>query len=156
MNEDYGKCMQIKNSVEQKIKSVSGKMAGFTYVYEDWTRADLKLERLPLPALINLLPVSGALTLGKDQFRDVPNCMFVFVDKVRRDANGSDNDAVFERMKNAAMEFIVRLNESGLFEPVEGEIPYSVILEKLAPVVTGISISLKLKEVAGVCARKFL
>lgn len=157
MSEDYEKyTLTRSNSVEKKIKSVAESMVGFTYVYEDWTRADLRLDRLPLPAIINLLPVSGAMSLKMDQFKDKPNCMFVFVDKVNKDADGKDNDAVFERMKSAAMAFIARMNDSGLFEPIEGDIPYSVVLEKLSPIVTGISISVQVKEAKGVCARNFL
>lgn len=157
MSEDYEKyTLTRSNSVEKKIKSVAESMVGFTYVYEDWTRADLRLDRLPLPAIINLLPVSGAMSLKMDQFKDKPNCMFVFVDKVNKDADGKDNDAVFERMKSAAMVFIARMNDSGLFEPIEGDIPYSVILEKLSPIVTGISISVQVKEVRGVCTRNLL
>lgn len=157
MSEDYEKyTLTRSNSVEKKIKSVAEGMVGFTYVYEDWTRADLRLDRLPLPAIINLLPVSGAMSLKMDQFKDKPNCMFVFVDKVNKDADGKDNDAVFERMKSAAMVFIARMNDSGLFEPIEGDIPYSVILEKLSPIVTGISISVQVKEVKGVCTRNLL
>jgi hypothetical protein len=157
MSEDYEKyTLTRSNSVEKKIKSVAESMVGFTYVYEDWTRADLRLDRLPLPAIINLLPVSGAMSLKMDQFKDKPNCMFVFVDKVNKDADGKDNDAVFERMKSAAMVFIARMNDSGLFDPIEGDIPYSVILEKLSPIVTGISISVQVKEVKGVCTRNLL
>lgn len=157
MSEDYEKyTLTRSNSVEKKIKSVAESMVGFTYVYEDWTRADLRLDRLPLPAIINLLPVSGAMSLKLDQFKDKPNCMFVFVDKVNKDADGKDNDAVFERMKSAAMVFIARMNDSGLFEPIEGDIPYSVILEKLSPIVTGISISVQVKEAKGVCTRNLL
>ena len=157
MSEDYEKyTLTRSNSVEKKIKSVAESMVGFTYVYEGWTRADLRLDRLPLPAIINLLPVSGAMSLKMDQFKDKPNCMFVFVDKVNKDADGKDNDAVFERMKSAAMVFIARMNDSGLFEPIEGDIPYSVILEKLSPIVTGISISVQVKEVKGVCTRNLL
>ena len=157
MSEDYEKyTLTRSNSVEKKIKSVAESMVGFTYVYEDWTRADLRLDRLPLPAIINLLPVSGAMSLKLDQFKDKPNCMFVFVDKVNKDADGKDNDAVFERMKSAAMVFIARMNDSGLFEPIEGDIPYSVILEKLSPIVTGISISVQVKEAKGVCIRNLL
>ncbi len=157
MSEDYEKyTLTRSNSVEKKIKSVAESMVGFTYVYEDWTRADLRLDRLPLPAIINLLPVSGAMSLKMDQFKDKPNCMFVFVDKVNKDADGKDNDAVFERMKSAAMVFIARMNDSGLFEPIEGDIPYSVILEKLSPIVTGISISVQVKEAKGVCTRNLL
>lgn len=157
MSEDYEKyTLTRSNSVEKKIKSVAESMVGFTYVYEDWTRADLRLDRLPLPAIINLLPVSGAMSLKMDKFKDKPNCMFVFVDKVNKDADGKDNDAVFERMKSAAMVFIARMNDSGLFDPIEGDIPYSVILEKLSPIVTGISISVQVKEAKGVCTRNLL
>lgn len=157
MSEDYEKyTLTRSNSVEKKIKSVAEGMVGFTYVYEDWTRADLRLDRLPLPAIINLLPVSGAMSLKMDQFKDKPNCMFVFVDKVNKDADGKDNDAVFERMKSAAMVFIARMNDSGLFDPIEGDIPYSVILEKLSPIVTGISISVQVKEAKGICTRNLL
>ena len=157
MSEDYEKyTLTRSNSVEKKIKSVAESMVGFTYVYEDWTRADLRLDRLPLPAIINLLPVSGAMSLKMDQFKDKPNCMFVFVDKVNKDADGKDNDAVFERMKSAAMVFIARMNDSGLFEPIEGDIPYSVILEKLSPIVTGISISVQVMEAKGICTRNLL
>lgn len=157
MSEDYEKyTLTRSNSVEKKIKSVAESMVGFTYVYEDWTRADLRLDRLPLPAIINLLPVSGAMSLKMDQFKDKPNCMFVFVDKVNKDADGKDNDAVFERMKSAAMVFIARMNDSGLFDPIEGDIPYSVILEKLSPIVTGISISVQVKEAKGICTRNLL
>ena len=74
MSEDYEKyTLTRSNSVEKKIKSVAESMVGFTYVYEDWTRADLRLDRLPLPAIINLLPVSGAMSLKMDQFKDKPN-----------------------------------------------------------------------------------
>ena len=47
-------------------------------------------------------------------------------------------------------------DDSGLFDPIEGDIPYSVILEKLSPIVTGISISVQVKEVKGVCTRNLL
>ena len=32
------------------------------------------------------------MSLKMDQFKDKPNCMFVFVDKVNKDADGKDND----------------------------------------------------------------
>jgi len=142
--------MLKRSRVEQKVEAIAGNMQGFTYVYEDWTKADMRIERMPLPALINLLPVSGEISIHNDRVKDSPNCSFAFVDKVRKDANGSDNDSVFECMKDAAIEFIARLNMSGEFEYIES-FTYHVLLEKTSVVCTGIVIYITLKEVIGVC-----
>lgn len=138
-------------TVEQKVKSVAETIEGLTYVFENWTKADIRIERLPLPAMVNLLPVSGSFKLKNNQFKDQPNCMFAFFDKSERDSNGLEHGTVVDRCKSLAMEFIVRLNESGLFEPIEDEISYSVSLDKLSTYVSGIIVSLQLKEVKGVC-----
>ncbi|MEG1334700.1 MAG: hypothetical protein RSD11_13700 [Bacteroides sp.] len=145
--------MKIRSNmtVEQKVKSVAETIEGLTYVFENWTKADIRIERLPLPAMVNLLPVSGSFKLKNNQFKDQPNCMFAFFDKSERDSNGLEHDTVVDRCKSLAMEFIVRLNESGLFEPIEDEISYSVSLDKLSTYVSGIIVSLQLKEVKGVC-----
>lgn len=138
-------------TVEQKVKSVAETIEGLTYVFENWTKADIRIERLPLPAMVNLLPVSGSFKLKNNQFKDQPNCMFAFFDKSKRDSNGLEYDTVIDRCKFLAMEFIVRLNNSGLFEPIECEIKYYVSLEKLSSAVSGVTISVQLKEIKGVC-----
>lgn len=145
--------MKTKNdmTVEQKVRSVAETIDGLTYIFENWTKADIRIERLPLPAMINLLPVSGSLKLKNNQFKDQPNCMFAFFDKSERDSNGLEYDTVVDRCKALAMEFIARLNDSGLFEPIDGEINYSVSLEKLSSIVSGITVSVQLKEIKGTC-----
>lgn len=143
-------------TVEQKVKSVAETMEGLTYVFENWTKADIRIERLPLPAMVNLLPVSGYFKLKNNQFKDQPNCMFAFFDKSERDSNGSEYDTVVDRCKALAMEFIVKLNNSGFFEPIEGEISYSVSLDKLSTSVSGIIVSVQLKELKGVCASNLM
>lgn len=143
-------------TVEQKVKSVAETMEGLTYVFENWTKADIRIERFPLPAMVNLLPVSGSFKLKNNQFKDQPNCMFAFFDKSERDSNGSEYDTVVDRCKALAMEFIVKLNNSGLFEPIEGEISYSVSLDKLSTSVSGIIVSVQLKELKGVCASNLM
>lgn len=143
-------------TVEQKVKSVAETMEGLTYVFENWTKADIRIERLPLPAMVNLLPVSGSFKLKNNQFKDQPNCMFAFFDKSERDSNGSEYDTVVDRCKALAMEFIAKLNNSGLFEPIEGEIGYSVSLDKLSTSVSGIIVSVQLKELKGVCASNLM
>lgn len=136
-------------TVEQKIKSVVDKMAGVTYIFDNWQTANIRLDKLSLPAVLNLLPVSGSLSLGMTQLKDYPNCMIAFMDKSDFDFDGTENDSVIERCKNMAKEFVLNLNRSGLFEQVTGDIPYSVFYDKLSVNVTGITISLQLKELSG-------
>ena len=46
-------------TVEQKIKSVVDQMKGVTYIFDNWQTANVRLDKLPLPAVLNVLPVSG-------------------------------------------------------------------------------------------------
>lgn len=43
-------------TVEQKIKSIVDKMEGITYIFDNWRMANVKLDKVPLPAVINILP----------------------------------------------------------------------------------------------------
>lgn len=137
-------------TVEEKIKSVVESMKGVTYLFENWQTANVRADNTPLPAVLNVLPVSGVFNLGATQLKDFPNCMLAFMDKANFDFNGRENDEVVERCKLKAKEFILRLNESLLFKPVYGDISYSVFYDKLDVNVTGIVIELKLEEVSGI------
>ena len=97
-----------------------------------------------------MLPVSGNFQLGPTQLKDYPNCMLAFMDKTSFDFDGTDNDAIVEKCKNMAKEFILLLNRSRLFEPISGSVPYSVFYDKLNVNVTGITISIQLKETSGI------
>ena len=139
----------MKQSVERKIASVAEKL-GITYLYENWGTANVRLDKLELPAIINLLPASGRFVIGKTQLRDRPNCMIAFADKTKFDFDGVENDEIIERCKAYAVQFIRELNRSGMFEFVSDEVPYSVFYDKLNVNVTGVVIELSLKEVQGV------
>lgn len=137
-------------TVEQKIKSVVDQMKGVTYIFDNWQTANVRLDKLPLPAVLNVLPVSGNFQLGPTQLKDYPNCMLAFMDKTSFDFDGKDNDAIVGKCKNMAKEFILLLNRSRLFEPISGSVPYSVFYDKLNVNVTGITISIQLKETSGI------
>lgn len=148
------------NSVEGKIKSIIEEM-GISYLFEDWSRANLKLDKIAclkegrFPCCINLLPVSGTFTFRSGLVKDGPNCLIAFADKAEFDFNGDDNQTVVERMKKLAMMFIGRCEESGFFEPIEGDIYYSVFYDKLDVNITGIVVEAKLKEAVGVCPETY-
>jgi hypothetical protein len=139
----------MKTSVERKIASIAEQL-GITYLYDNWATANVRLDKEKMPVMINVLPVSGKFSLSRVQIRDCPNCMLAFADLTELDFDGVDNDEVIERCKSHAIDFIKRLNNSGLFEPVDGDITYSVFYDKLDVNITGVVIELQLKEVHGV------
>ena len=138
------------SSVERKIASVVETMGNLTYVFDNWHTANFRLDKESLPAVINVLPVSGVMNVTDRKLRDFPNCMLAFVDKADFDFDGRDNDEILERCKNLAIEFILTANASGLFEPISGDVRYSVLYDKLDVNVTGVVIELQLREKQGI------
>ena len=108
-------------TVEQKIKKIVDSMEGVSYLFDNWQTANIRLDKIKLPAVLNLLPVSGTFNLGRQQLRDCPNCMMAFMDKTKFDFDGTENDAVIEGCKNKAKEFILLLNRSGMFKEISGD-----------------------------------
>lgn len=140
-------------TIEDKVRGIaSEQFSEFSYVFEDWYTADKVVEKTALPAIIFILPVSGILQYGQHgRIRDAENCAIAFVDKVDKEADGRDNETVYNAMKTTARAFINALNASGFFKPIEGEVPYNVIYEQLSSIVTGVVLQLQLKELVGRC-----
>lgn len=136
-------------TVEEKVRKIVEQM-GVTYLFENWQAANVRLDKMQLPAVMYVLPASGSLNVGLMQLKDYPNCMIAFMDKTKHDFSGEENDMVIERCKSLAREFILNVNRSGMFEPVQGDIQYSVFYDKLDVNVTGIVIQIPLKEIRGV------
>jgi len=139
--------------IEDKVREIaSEQFSEFSYVFEDWYTADKVVEKTALPAIIFILPVSGVLQYGQHgRIKDAENCAIAFVDKVDKEADGRDNETVYNAMKTAARAFINALNASGFFNPIEGDVAYNVIYEQLSSIVTGVVLQLQLKELVGRC-----
>lgn len=140
-------------TIEDKVREIaSEQFSEFSYVFEDWYTADKVVEKTALPAIIFILPVSGILQYGQHgRIKDAENCAIAFVDKVDKEADGRDNETVYNAMKTTAREFINALNASGFFNPIEGDVAYNVIYEQLSSIVTGVVLQLQLKELVGRC-----
>lgn len=139
--------MSSTKSIEEKIAEVAkATFPNYGYIFADWYDADTEVSRATLPAVISILPVSGSIEFRNGRTYDTENVAIAFVDKVKKDANGSDNAEAYNRMKQAAIRFINALNRSGYFEPVDGSQPYQVIYEQLSDIVTGVMMELQLKE----------
>ena len=139
-------------NIDKKKKEIAANdLPGFTSVSETWSDADTAVDRTPLPAVICVLPVSGTLELHNGRSRDSESLQIAFVDKVPRNANGEDNAATYNNMKDAAVRFLRGVQKSGYFAPLPDSISYRVICERLSSIVTGVCLELELEELSGTC-----
>lgn len=139
-------------SIESKIREIAReKFPNFSYVFEDWNGVAEQIDRVSLPAIVCVLPVGGHLLFNRGTVKDREDCMLAFVDKVTRDANGEDNEKVYSAMKESAASFITAMNKSRYFEPIDGSVKYTTILESASAYFTGVCVELTLKELQGAC-----
>ena len=149
------RCTQVRKgksdmTVEEKICSVVEKMGNLNYVFDDLSGATYKVDSSPLPAFVNVMPVSGTVRVTPTMISYNPNCLFWIVDKIGIGEMGEGINAVVNRCMNWAYEFILTLNESRLFQPVENtDINIEVIAHEMNAHVAGVALSLQLRERQG-------
>lgn len=139
-------------TVQDKLQQVAESL-GVSFVFEDWTLANVEIDNKPLPAIVYVLPASGELDFKNGNIRDNQNGMLAFLDKVALDSNGQDNDCIVDRMKSLAMRYIVKLNDTGYFDKLGGIMKYQVVYNKLNANTSGIMFEVTLKEITGMCER---
>lgn len=135
-------------TIDEAIKEICEKhFPQFSYIFDDWWDVDQAVSRANLPAIAHILPIGGVMrvhpTTGRIYDREFVSV--AFVDKVTRDASGEDQRAVFERMKEAAKDFIRIANASGYFSAVVSW-NYDVIYNQLASIVTGVMLTLEIED----------
>ena len=135
-------------TIDQAIKDICEKhFPQFSYIFDDWWDVDQSVSRAKLPAIAHILPIGGVMrvhpTTGRIYDREFVSV--AFIDKVARDASGEDQRKVFERMKEAAKDFIRIANKSGHFQSVVSW-NYDVIYNQLASIVTGVMLTLEIED----------
>lgn len=143
--------MKNYTTVETKIGSIVKAMnADATYLFMNWAQANEAIDDIDRPTIVYILPPSGKLTVTWARILDSPEAQIAFLSPTDFDFNGSENDNIIEQMKRLCIRFIKAFNASGLFEPIEGELPYQVLYDHLDHNVTGIVITPIVKEIDGV------
>ena len=133
-------------TIDQAIKEIAQKhFPQFSYIFDDWWDVDQAVSRAKLPAIAHILPIGGSMTARNGRIYDREFVSVAFVDKVARDASGEDQRKVFERMKEAAKDFIKLANASGHFSEVVSW-NYDVIYNQLASIVTGVMLTLEIED----------
>ena len=139
-------------NIESIIKQIAEeKFSGYSYLFENWYDADTKLERMNYPAIVCIVPSSGATEIKNGRIYDKENIALCFLDKAPRNAEGEDNAEIYTRMKADGAKFIHALNKTRAFLPLDGELYYDMICERLSSVVTGVMYSLTIKQAIGEC-----
>lgn len=138
-------------TVEDKVHAVVRKMGeDVSYLFMNWTQANVAFDKIKKPSVVYILPPSGTMKFDWARVKDAPETRIAFLCPTNFDFDGHVNDNVIEQMKRLCYRFIKTLNESELFEVIEGSLNYQVVYDGLDQNVTGIMISPKLEEVDGV------
>lgn len=136
--------------VEDKVRRVVEHMDKLTYLFCDLTEANWRLDADCLPAVVNVMPLTGSIRITPTWVNYWPKCSFWFVDKVDLDADGECVQDVVNRCMDYAYEFILTLNQSRMFEPIENtEVDMQVVTGDMDANVAGVVIELQLKEKQG-------
>lgn len=139
-------------NIERKLRTIAdGHFTGWSWVFDDWRSVDRMLAKMQYPAIVCLMPTGGEMTFKNGRVRVSTNVSLCFMDKVRRDADGEDNAEVYNRMMGEAMRFVGAMNKSGMFEPIDGGVIFDTIIEGTANVLTGVLMSLTVKDVEALC-----
>lgn len=138
-------------TVESKVRKVVETMnEDAEYLFMNWSQANVAMDAITKPTIVYVLPPSGKLDFGYARVKDYPETQIAFLSPTDFDFDGTENDNIIEQMKRLAIKFVKVLNESELFELIEGEQPYQVVYDFLDQNVTGVVLNLTLKEVKGV------
>lgn len=124
------------------------------YIYDEWGRVNLYADKLPIGAkvVVETLPTNGQIDT-----RFVPVvttsrvAIFAFLKHCDLDFEGVQVGAIIEEMLDTAKEYIVRLDATGKYEPLNGLVDYSSVIDFLDANMAGVRVTLELKEYEGVC-----
>lgn len=138
-------------TVEQKVHEIVNKMpCDAEYLFMNWAQANVAIRDIEKPTIVYVLPPAGKLDFSYARVKDYPETQIGFLAPTDFDFDGHENDNIVEQMKRLAILFVKVLNLSEYFELIEGNVSYQVVYDYLDQNVTGIVITLKLKEVNGV------
>lgn len=141
----------MTTETEQKIKGIVEliKCDDFSYIFASKNEANEICDNTPMPCVINVLPISGTGSVKGNSIKLQPNCLFAFLDKTSEvEKFAEEITEINSRMMSAMLEFIARLNASGIFEQI-AEFRWEG-LEEFDIGAAGVVLDIQLKEKAGV------
>lgn len=138
--------------VREKLYSIvlaMSKEVHFSYANVRQFNNDVNSKDMELKPVINVVELeSGMFALNPNfgSFRErYPATQIQFLDISEFDYNSDQNDCIVDRMKEIAKEFLLRLDDSELFEPIT-DVPFNQVFRAYDDNLSGIEITLNLRE----------
>lgn len=127
---------------------------GAVYMYDTWERINLRADKLKIGDVLvgELLPTGGMIdTSFAPVVREQRNTSIVFMTHCDLDFEGASVGLIIDDMLALAKRYLVRLDESMVFEPVGNDVEWQVLIDRLDANMAGVALSLTLKDNQGEC-----
>lgn len=127
---------------------------GCKYLYDEWGRINLHADKLKIGdvVVVETLPTNGQIdTRFAPVVRTSRTAIFAFLKHCDLDFKGVEVGAIIDEMLDLAKRYIVRLDATRAYEPIEGLMDYNAVIDFLDANMAGVRVTLTLKELEGEC-----
>ena len=127
---------------------------GCKYIYDEWGRVNLHADKLAIGdvVVVETLPTNGQIdTTFAPIVKTSRTAIFAFLKHCNLDFEGAVVGEIIEEMLNKAKAFIVMLDATGVYEPLDGLVDYNSVIDFLDANMAGVRVTLELKELSGGC-----
>ena len=127
---------------------------GCKYLYDEWGRINLHADKLKIGdvVVVETLPTNGQIdTRFAPVVRTSRTAIFAFLKHCDLDFKGAEVGEIIDEMLDLAKRYIVRLDATRAYEPIEGLMDYNAVIDFLDANMAGVRVTLTLKELEGVC-----
>ncbi len=128
---------------------------GCHFIYDEWGRVNLHADKLKIgdKLIVETLPTTGQIdTRFAPIVKTSRTAIFAFLKHCDLDFDGAEVGGIIDEMLNVAKHYILMLDATGLYEPINGLLDYNVVLDWLDANMAGVRVTLELKEIDGGCA----
>lgn len=127
------------------------------YIYDEWGRVNLHADRIPMNemVIVETLPTNG--TINKQFSPAVTTsrvAIFAFLKHCDLDFDGAEVGGIIDEMLDVAKEFIMRLDQSGAYQPINDRIDFNSVIDFLDANMAGVRVTLELVDLIPECYPK--
>lgn len=127
---------------------------GAKYLYDEWGRINLHADQLKIGdvVVVETLPTNGQIdTRFVPVVRTSRTAIFAFLKHCDLDFDGAEVGTIIDEMLDLAKHYIVMLDATRRYEPIEGLMDYNAVIDFLDANMAGVRVTLTLKELEGEC-----
>ena len=122
---------------------------GCNYIYDEWGRINKHADKVQkgTTLIAETLPTTGEIDLQFSPMVSVSKtAVFAFLQHCDLDFKGKDVGEIIDDMTRLASRFIIALDATGDFEPIENHANFNAVIDFLDANMAGVRCELTLKE----------